>query len=86
MVRRQGVRKLRVYTVVMLYIDIMRNARKGPLCNMRETQARSAGDNGLRCPLTESMDNVVYVDEQRRPWSDCADAQSDLGLRCSHMA
>ena len=25
------------------------------------------------------------VSGQRRPWSDCADAQADLGLRCPHM-
>ena len=32
--------------------------------------------------------SMVFNDSasgQRRPWSDCADAQADLGLRCSHM-
>ena len=28
-------------------------------------------DLGLRCPLTESIDTVVYVDEQKMPASDC---------------
>ena len=29
-----------------------------------------------------SKDSVCW---QRRPWSDCADAQADQGLRCPHM-
>ena len=37
--------------------------------------ADSAGpDQGLRCPLTELMDTVVYVDEQGMLRSDCMDA------------
>ena len=32
-----------------------------------------------------STASSVYVRGQRRPRSDCADAQSDLGLRCPHM-
>ena len=39
-------------------------------------------DLGLRCPLTESMATVVYVDEQKMPRSDCTDAHSHLDLRC----
>ena len=27
-----------------------------------------------------------FVREQWRPWTDCADAQADLGLRCPHMS
>ena len=38
---------------------------------------------GLRCPLTESMDTVVYVDEQRMHRSDCMVAHADLEFRCS---
>ena len=43
-------------------------------------------DLGLRCPLTESMDTVVYVDEQRMIRSDCTDAHADLDLRCPQIA
>ena len=41
---------------------------------------------GLRCPLTESMDTVVYVDQQRMPKTDCMDALAHPDLRCSHVA
>ena len=50
----------------------MRNAQKGPLCNLRTTQA----DQGLRCPLTESVDTVVYADEQKMPRLDRTDAHA----------
>ena len=33
---------------------------------------------GLRSPLTESMDTVVYVDEQRKLLLDCAYAHAQL--------
>ena len=32
-----------------------------------------------------SLVNNGSVSEQRRPWSDCANAQADLGLCCPHM-
>ena len=32
-----------------------------------------------------SIINDSVNSEQRRPRSDCANAQSDLGLRCSHL-
>ena len=41
-------------------------------------------DLSLRCPLTESMNAVVYVDEQRILRSDCTDAYADLDLCCLH--
>ena len=42
-----------------------------------------AHNQGLRCPLTESI--VAAVDEQRMPRSDCSGAHAELGPRCSHM-
>ena len=64
---------------------------KGPyaICGQRRTWSACAfaqADQGLRCPLTESMDIVVYVDEQRMSRSDSTDAHAHLDLRCSHMA
>ena len=41
--------------------------------------------SGHCCQVTESLGSAATTDEQRRPRSDCADAQSDLGLRCSFM-
>ena len=65
----------------------LRNAQKGPLCNLQTTQAQiSLCIQGLRCPIPESMDTVLYIDEQRRLRHDCTDAHADLGFRCSHMA
>ena len=44
--------------------------------------ANNAGpDQGLRCPLTESMDFVINLDDQRMPRSDCTDLQAHLDLR-----
>ena len=36
-------------------------------------------------PLMHSIVSNDYISGQWRPWSDCADARSDLGLRCPHM-
>ena len=51
------------------------NARKGPYTDL-----------GLRCPLTESIDTVVYVNEQRMPISDYMGANANLDLRYSFVA
>ena len=49
--------------------------------------ADNAGpDLGMRCPVTESMDTVVYVDKQKMLRSDCMDAHTDLDLRYPQMA
>ena len=48
--------------------------------------ADNAGsDQGLRCPLTESIYIVVYVDEQRMLRSDGTDTPVDLDLRCPQI-
>ena len=36
-------------------------------------------------PVIHFVVSNDYISEQWRPWSDCANAQADLGLRCSHM-
>ena len=41
-------------------------------------------DQGLHCPLPESMDTVVYIDKRRMSRSDCMDANAHLDLRCLH--
>ena len=41
--------------------------------------------SGPRSPFIHSVVFNDSVSGQWRPWSDCADAQADLGLRCSHM-
>ena len=40
---------------------------------------------GICSPLIHSIQSSGSVSGQWRPWSDCEDAQSDLGLRCLHM-
>ena len=42
--------------------------------------------SGICSPSIPSVVSNVSVIGQRRPWSDCADAQADLGLRCPHLA
>ena len=51
----------------------------------RSACAYAQTDQGLRCPLTESMD-TVYVDEQRMCRSDCSDAHAHLDIRCLHLS
>ena len=43
-------------------------------------------DQGLCCPLTESMAILVYIDEQRVSRLDCTYVHLRLYLQCSHMA
>ena len=40
---------------------------------------------GICFPFIYSVVSNESVSGQRRPWSDCADAQADLGLCCPHM-
>ena len=40
---------------------------------------------GMRCPLTESLDTIVYVNEQRMSRPDWTDAHADLDLRCKQI-
>ena len=42
-------------------------------------------DPRLRCPLTDLMDTVVYVDEHGMPRSDVTNAHAHLDICCSHM-
>ena len=50
---------------------------------------QSADNAGLRCPLKESMDAVVYVDEQRMLRSDLAGGggwgQGEVGGKVSYV-
>ena len=44
--------------------------------------------NQVHCSALIQIHSIVSYDSvsgQRRPRSDCADAQADLGLRCSHV-
>ena len=40
---------------------------------------------GFGVSLTDPLDSITYIDEQRRSRSDCAKAQSDLILHCSRI-
>ena len=71
-------------------IDAQRT-QKGPyaICGQRRPWSActlAQADLGLRCSLTESLDTVVYVDEQRVSVLDCTDAHADLDLRCPQNA
>ena len=41
----------------------------------------SQTDQGLHCPLTESLDTEEYRHRKQRPGLYCAHAQDDLNLR-----
>ena len=55
------------------------NVRIHIILRMRKVSA------GICSPLIHSVVSNDSGSGQRRPWSDCADAQADLGLRCPHM-
>ena len=60
------------------------NTRKGPLCNLRTTQALISL-YGLCCPLTESVDIVVYVAKQKMSRLDSTDAHTGPLLSASFV-
>ena len=70
-----------------IYI-MMHNASLDTLYNLRTTRALislcigayAQADLGLRCPLTES------VDEQKMPRLDCTYAHAEMALRCPQIA
>ena len=55
------------------------NVRIHIILRMRKVSA------GICSPLIHSVVSNDSGSGQWRPWSDCADAQADLGLRCPHM-
>ena len=80
----------RLILVSLIYIWCAMH-EKGPCSSCRQWRPLSAcvfaqADQGLQCQLTESMDTVVYMDEQRMPKSDCAEAHDHLDLCCLHIA
>ena len=80
-------------TMFYLYIfnRIWATPRENVYSNMRNTRrfrsscACAKYHPGLCSPFIHSVLSKEYVSEQWRPWSDCAFAQSDLGLRSPHM-
>ena len=48
-------------------------------------RARAKSHRGIFFPLIHTMMTNDFVSGQRRPWSDYANAQAHLGLRCPHM-
>ena len=55
------------------------NVRKHTILHMR----RFSSGHLLSIETFFSLQCSIFG--QQRPWSDCADAQADLGLRCPHM-
>ena len=55
------------------------------MCGLTSSCACARSRTGICSPLMHSIESNDSVSGLRRPWSDCADAQSDLGFRCPHM-
>ena len=58
------------------------------VCKMRRFRSPCACAKSHPCIcslLKHCIVSNISVSGQRRPWSDCADAQADLGFRCPHM-
>ena len=65
------------------------SSKKGPSSMLRMRGFTSSctcakSHPGICSPLKRIIAND-FVCEQQRPWLDCADAQADLGLRCSYV-
>ena len=56
------------------------------MCRFRSTYAWIKYHSGLCSPFIHSVVSNDSVSGQWRPWSDCADAQADLGLHCPFMS
>ena len=54
-------------------------------CGFKSSWTCAKYHPGIRSSLKHSIVSNDSVSGQRRPWSDCADAQADLGHCCSHM-
>ena len=73
-----------------LWQQMTRNVRKGSLCNLRITKTQTADNADSDQPALiwafvvrlQSVDTVVYVDEQKMPRLVCTDVHADLDLRC----
>ena len=55
------------------------------MCRLRSSCTCAKYHPGLCSPFILSVVSNDSVSGQWRPWSDCADAQSDLGLHCLQM-
>ena len=64
---------------------------KGPytICEQRRSRSACAfvqSDYSILCSSTYTTVSIDSVSGQWRPWSACANAQADLGLRCPQIA
>ena len=55
------------------------------ICTFRSFWACAKYHPGLCSPLIHSTVSINFISRRGRLWSDCAEAQADLGLRCPHM-
>ena len=55
------------------------------MCGFISFRTSSNSHTGICSPLKHSIVSNESVSGQWRPWSDCADGQADLGIRCPHM-
>ena len=78
-------------TAVVFNINIRVASSENVLSSMRKICVFTSSciiakyNPGLCSPLKHSIVPSNSVCGQRRPCSDCVDAQADLGLRCPHM-
>ena len=61
------------------------SSRLRKMCGFKWSCACARSRSGRCSPLIQSIKSNYSCSGQRRPWSDCADAQADLGLRCLHL-
>ena len=57
----------------------------GKMCSIRSSCMCTKYHPGLCSPFIHSVEYNDSVSRQWRPWSDCTDVQSDLGLCCPLM-
>ena len=58
-----------------------------PKCTVSDlSPADTKSHPGIYSPFIHSVVSNDFVHRQQKPWSECADAQADMGLHCAHMA
>ena len=71
-----------MFTMLFPFIYAPRRAK---MCGLTSSCACAKSHPGICSPLKHSIVANKCVCRQYRPWSDCAEAQANLVLRCPHM-
>ena len=73
------------FTYTNILSSVLYRLRQAKRCLQTCAKCTDSDHPGLCSPFVHSVESSDSVSGQGRPWSDCAEAQSDLGIHCPHM-